>query len=702
MLSGYLCRDEHDHPLFAFRLHQFVSKGEAVYASPEPEAVRHVTLQAQQFVPSSERTKVLLPVAFCRECGQEYYSVRRGQNEAGRPTYLERYVSDRLDNDDGEAGYLYISDAAPWPDNATDFIPKLPDTWLETKNGVDTVRTNQRKNLPRKVFISETAVEGAGSQLAWWLPAPFRFCLHCGIAYNPRQQSDFGKLATLGSEGRSTATTVMTLSTIRKLRGDDDLVREARKLLSFTDNRQDASLQAGHFNDFVEIALLRSALWRAVDRAGTEGLRHDRLTLRMFEALDLPLQLYAADPGVKYAAREETDRALREVLGYYLYRDLRRGWRVTSPNLEQCGLLDIGYLSLGEFCTTHDEWKDTHPVLARSSTADRELVCRVLLDMRRELAIRVSYLNPVDQESIRQLSGQRLTAPWAVDDNEQLEGGRVVFPRPRGSSRDESGRFVYLSPRGGFGLFLKRSGTFQDWHDTLTGEDVAEIIRQLCEQLTIPGLVQRVMDPREEGDVGGYQLNAAALIWRSGTGSRGFHDPVLVPRTPEAGLRTNPFFADFYRGELDDLKNLEAREHTAQGPNDVREKREKKFRRADLPVLYCSPTMELGVDISELNVVNMRNIPPTPANYAQRSGRAGRSGQPAFVFSYCSAGSPHDQYFFKRPEHMVAGSVTTPRLDLGNEDLIRAHVHAIWLGASKLSLGSSLRDVLDSAVTPRR
>ena len=69
-----------------------------------------------------------------------------------------------------------------------------------------------------------------------------------------------------------------------------------------------------------------------------------------------------------------------------------------------------------------------------------------------------------------------------------------------------------------------------------------------------------------------------------------------------------------------------------------------------LPILYCSPTMELGVDISELNAVNMRNVPPTPANYAQRSGRAGRSGQPALVFTYCTTGSPHDQYYFKRPE----------------------------------------------------
>ena len=696
LLSAYLCRDENGHPLFAFRLHQFVSKGEAVYASPEPEKIRHVTLQGQQFVPGSGRTTVLLPIAFCRECGQEYYSVRRGHNQDGRPSYVDRSMSDRLDNDDGEAGYLYISEEAPWPEDAAEFTKKLPDTWLEAKDDVVTVRKSQRPNLPKKVFISGTAVESDGDQVAWWLTAPFRFCLHCGIAYNPRQQSDFGKLATLGSEGRSTATTVMTLSTIRRLRADDDLIPTARKLLSFTDNRQDASLQAGHFNDFVGIALLRSAMWRAVDRAGEDGIRHERLTLGAFEALDLPLHLYAADPGVKYAAREETERALREVLGYYVYRDLQRGWRITSPNLEQCGLLDIHYLSLEEFCASEDEWRESHPVLKQASPAERELVCGVLLDfMRRELAIRVSFLDPVDQESIRQLSRQRLTAPWALDDSEQLERAHMVFPRARGTSRTESGHFVYLSPRGGFGLFLKRHGTFQGWDDSLKLEDVAEIIAQLCEKLTIPGLVHRVMDPREEGDVGGYQLNASALIWRPGDGSVGFHDPVRVPRKPAGGQRTNPFFTDFYRGETQDLKNLEAREHTAQVPGDIREEREDKFRRADLPILYCSPTMELGVDISQLNVVNMRNVPPTPANYAQRSGRASRSGQPAFVFSYCSAGSPHDQYFFKRPEKMVGGSVTTPRLDLGNEDLIRAHVHAIWLGTSKLSLKSSLRDVLE-------
>ena len=86
-----------------------------------------------------------------------------------------------------------------------------------------------------------------------------------------------------------------------------------------------------------------------------------------------------------------------------------------------------------------------------------------------------------------------------------------------------------------------------------------------------------------------------------------------------------------------------------------------------LPVLFCSPTMELGVDISALNAVYMRNVPPTPANYAQRSGRAGRSGQAALVLTYSSAQSPHDQYFFRDPKAMVHGEVRPPPLDLANE-----------------------------------
>jgi hypothetical protein len=114
-----------------------------------------------------------------------------------------------------------------------------------------------------------------------------------------------------------------------------------------------------------------------------------------------------------------------------------------------------------------------------------------------------------------------------------------------------------------------------------------------------------------------------------------------------------------------------------------------------LPTLFCSPTMELGVDISALNAVYLRNVPPTPANYAQRAGRAGRSGQAAVITTYCAAQSPHDQYYFRRRRDMVAGIVKPPALDLANEDLIRSHLHAVWLALSGQQLAPDIPDVLD-------
>ena len=76
---------------------------------------------------------------------------------------------------------------------------------------------------------------------------------------------------------------------------------------------------------------------------------------------------------------------------------------------------------------------------------------------------------------------------------------------------------------------------------------------------------------------------------------------------------------------------------------------------ADLPLLFCSPTMELGVDIAQLNVVNLRNVPPTPANYAQRSGRAGRGGQPALVYTYSAMRLVHHGHF-----QLVVGGALVP------------------------------------------
>ncbi|MDP8237059.1 MAG: DUF1998 domain-containing protein [Candidatus Erginobacter occultus] len=378
------------------------------------------------------------------------------------------------------------------------------------------------------------------------------------------------------------------------------------------------------------------------------------------------------------------------MLGYHLYRDLRKGWRVIAPNLEQCGLLTIEYEHLSQLCREESCWKETHSLLAEADPQNRQTIARVLLDhIRRELGIEVDYLSPVYQERISSSSRQELNGTWSMEERERLLCQRIVFPRSRWTGADRNG--IFISPRSGFGQFLKRPNTFPEAEKPSTA-DTESVIRDLLSVLHQQG---GILTEATSGGEQGYRLLASAMIWKAADGTRAFYDPIRMPRQPADGLRTNPFFVEFYRASVQQLVGLQAREHTAQVDIRDRQEREREFRAGNLPILFCSPTMELGVDIADLNVVNLRNVPPTPANYAQRSGRAGRGGQPAFIYTYCATGSPHDSFFFKRPQLMVAGAVSPPRVELSNEDLVKSHIHAIWLSQTNLDLGKTLCDILD-------
>ncbi len=715
-------------PFFAFRLHQFISRGDTVYASVETPAARYATLNAQQFVPEppGDRSRILLPLAFCRECGQEYYVVdwdqheqrlsdpRRGRHPILRDGELKgRDVSSRSEPDDDSviSGYVALADGLGWTGEPEDF----PDDWLEIgSNGFPRLQRTYRHLAPIAVRVAPDGKCSPGSALpgidAWFLLTPFRVCIRCGVSYAGRQRSDIGKLTELATEGRSTATTVLSLSIVQALRGAADLPATARKLLSFTDNRQDASLQAGHFNDFIQVAMLRGALCSAIEQAGAGGVNYDDLALRVTDALRLDYLDYAKNPDDPYS-RDDALRALRMVIGYRVFFDMRRGWRLTSPNLEQAGLMSVRYEYLKDLCSDDSQWQGTHALLALASPEERERACREVLDwMRRELAVNAECLEADEQERMRLRSGQHLRsakepAPlgglsWGLEPDELLQRFRVMR---LGSVQEESrDREVALTSSSGIGHFLRSMSTWPQLQRKLAPKDFPDLARSLADVLARFGFVEPYTGPEFKDVKDGqgrphlFRLKMARVRWLPGDGTPAV-DLTRTPRVSGDRGEANAFFRDLYRLVARSLGDLEAREHTAQVATDDREAREERFRRGHLAVLYCSPTMELGVDIADLSAVNMRNVPPTPANYAQRSGRAGRGGQPALVATYCSSMNQHDQYFFRRPELMVHGAVQTPRLDLANEDLVRAHLHAEWLAATSVSLGGSMQDVINLA-----
>ena len=708
-------------PIFAFRLHQFFTRGDTVWSTIEPEAIRHLEMSKKGAKPG-EPDKPLFPLVFCRQCGTAYYRVKVVSDEHGK-SLLAREDHREEDDDGSRNAYLYTSESTPWPRmEGPALLERLPAFMKEmTPQGAERIRPDSRADTPDPVFVDaggRLVSEGQGIPAAL-IRRNFLFCLEpsCGVAYTKSQKSERSKLATLGVDNRSTATTILAVRSLIELQADRELKPEARKLLSFTDNRQDASLQAGHFNDFSQVALLRSALHKATQDKGPTGLSHGELSHSVFDAMQLQFDEYSADPEVRGPARSATNDALRRVISYCLYRDLQRGWRVTAPNLEDCGLLRFGCEGLaGEDGLLHETelWasgfkvrldRDTEefietPEPLRSCPPElRDEILRTLLDvLRRSLAVKVDVLDANQQLDLVEQTNPRLLEDtvWYLENVKDLAKATVAYPRPR-QQQDRSGFFV--SSYGGYGRYLKRALAPHVPKGQKFGRDeVDRAIRFLFLALKRYGIVEQV----RSGDVPGYQINADALRWQPGNGDIRPVDRTRLLDAGEIPPEVNRYFVECYRRFVDLKCVLEAREHTAQVTSEDREEREDRFRTGDLPLLFCSPTMELGVDIAQLNLVNLRNVPPTPANYAQRSGRAGRGGQPALVYTYCAGQSPHDQYYFRQPIQMVAGAVAPPRIDVRNRDLVRSHVNAIWMEVAKPDLGKTLTTVLDLSPTDRK
>lgn len=705
-----------DRAFLAFKLHRFISGAGHVYATLHGSGRRRVTLDGQRFDPQ-ERDARLYATFFCRNCGQEHHPVTLTDVDGARHALPRSIDEQPLEDDDGEeeAGYLM-----PEPEGDPEFTfagnpEDYPDEWVEEGPSGLRLRSNRRSSAAQPLTIAPDGRVGTTGRRFWFLPGKFKLCPACRHQ-PPGQAREVNKLAGLSAEGRSSATTLLVSSVLRWMNGEGSGVpADKRKLLGFTDNRQDAALQAGHFNDFVFIALLRAATLAAVRREGAYGLTDEDFGRYVVRALGFTAdnqqrrQEWMLDPEVRGPSLMDAERALSRVLAYRVWADQRRGWRFTNPSLEELGLVRVDYVGLEDVAADNAAFADAPEPLKSADPTLRQRALRVLLDgLRTGLAVTTDALEQSTVEATANASRQRLREPWSISqqENPRVAAAFIIDP-PR---RTEAGvRGEPLIVRGSVRSRIGRQLVHADlWGRRLSSDEYLGVVEALLGAAASYELVRSVVT---SFDVEGWRLAANAVRLLPGNG-------------PTDGRRANPYFTDLYQTLADQLASgggflfgMEGREHTAQVEAHRREWREWRFRweeedrakiadkrdemrqigepEVPLPAMFCSPTMELGVDISALNAVYMRNVPPTPANYAQRSGRAGRSGQAALVLNYCSAQGPHDQYYFSRRSEMVSGVVRPPALELANRDMVEAHLHAVWLAESGRELSSDIPHVLD-------
>lgn len=126
-------------------------------------------------------------------------------------------------------------------------------------------------------------------------------------------------------------------------------------------------------------------------------------------------------------------------------------------------------------------------------------------------------------------------------------------------------------------------------------------------------------------------------------------------------------------------------EHTAQVDKIISKQSQDSFKNQKLNILACSTTMEMGVDLGNLELVMMSSIPPHPANYKQRAGRSGRNDDTrSACITLCGSDAVGIRTMNNPLKELIQRPMATPFVDLRSRQVIQRHVNAFLLRLSGL------------------
>ena len=479
-------------------------------------------------------------------------------------------------------------------------------------------------------------------------------------------------------------------------------------------------MQAAHIGDLHRHFAFRRALYHALAESGAtvqsgKWIELADIGVSLFETM----QRHGALPDFRrdqsrFRQDKQSQTRYQQYLQFVTLRELRGTARYTHQNLEDAGLLAVGYNGLAECAADDSFWADA-PILADLDADERYDLLLGFLDlMRKRLAI--AHDAALRPGSFRNEVLDHLNDQVFIHDEE--------FDGPIGYSAPAVRGYGYTvypltGSRTQTTVWLRRA--LQIDPPTAT-----ELAQRIVDKLGHPDagfLVRHTVHGQNHVPYELWMLNPDVLTLQADDTPVQWSCPRCLTvqrfrrlrvcngsacqaKLQERDLADN-YFRQVYQLAPREAVQVRAEEHSGQVSGADRRDIELRFRDAADPlnVLICTPTMELGIDIGHLNAVMLRNVPPSPSHYAQRAGRAGRSGQPSLITVFAGVGSargPHDQYFYRFPERMISGAIAVPRFRLDNRDLVRAHIHSLVLeimglkGAQKLA--GKPKDLLNLAI----